>query len=125
MKNFSVTINWVNLRLKEKTTVDTVHLANDEDHAFEIALASLKARNTDFLKWNNCSIQEVVYPKSNDLGNAVLNQVEADMGMADFTSWSQLIEALCLNPDNVNLLTEYLSEFELNRLNKGLTTKRY
>jgi hypothetical protein len=125
MKNYSVTINWINIRLKDKVTTEVIHLASNEDHAFEIALATLKARNKEFLKWVECSIVEVDYSNHSNLGNAVLNQIEADMGVADFTAWGVLIEALCTNPDNVALLTAYLSDSAQKNLKDGSTSKRY
>lgn len=62
----------------------------------------------------------------NALGNAVLNQVEADLqDGSDFNPWSDLIAVLCEREENIEILRNYLSEIARQNLDEGKTHLRY
>lgn len=62
----------------------------------------------------------------NALGNAVLNQVEADLqDGSDFNPWSDLIAVLCEREENIEILRNYLSETARQNLDEGKTHLRY
>ena len=62
----------------------------------------------------------------NALGNAVLNQVEADLqDGTDYNPWSDLIAVICENDENIEMLRNYLSETARQNLDDGKTHLRY
>lgn len=74
------------------------------------------------------SVAEITTPHHdlNALGNAVLNQVEADLqDGSDFNPWSELIAVLCQREENLEILRDYLSETARQNLDEGKTHLRY
>lgn len=59
------------------------------------------------------------------LEQAVLNQIEVDLNDEDFEAYSEMIQLLLKNENNLNILFEYLSDTAQKNLKANLTVNRY
>jgi len=69
--------------------------------------------------------QEILKMEKVIIEHAALNQIEEDIHYGDYEAYSEMMNCLMNNPDNMIILWNYLSENIQENVNKGLTRIRY
>jgi len=60
-----------------------------------------------------------------NLIHAVINEIERDFNIKDYSALDEMLSLLVKDENNVKILKGYLSDKELEMLNNGVTEKRY